>query len=59
MMLDERHDVLVNPFTTDAVQTIAAFASLHVGICVTMCLMAELLRLHRRWVRLPAGSSSR
>ncbi len=47
MMMSERHDVLVNPFTTQAVQTIAAFASLHVGICVTMCLMAELLRLHR------------
>ena len=47
MMMDERHEVLVNPFTTDAVQTIAAFASLHVGICVTMCVMAELLRLHR------------
>jgi len=27
------------------VQTIAAFASLHVGMCVTMCLLAELLRL--------------
>jgi len=45
-MMAERHEVLVNPFTTEAVQTIAAFASLHVGICVTMCLMAELLRLH-------------
>ena len=42
----ERHEVLVNPFMTDAVQTIAAFASLHVGICVTMCVIAELLRLH-------------
>jgi len=47
VMMQERHEVLVNPFTTDAVQTIAAFASLHVGICVTMCLMAELLRLPR------------
>ena len=47
LMMEERHDVLVNPFTTDAVQTIAAFASLHVGICVTMCVMAELLRLHK------------
>ena len=47
MMMSERHEVLVNPFTTQAVQTIAAFASLHVGICVTMCLMAELLRLHK------------
>jgi len=46
-MMAERHDVLVNPFNTDAVQTIAAFASLHVGICVTMCVMAELLGLHR------------
>jgi hypothetical protein len=46
LMLD-RHDVLVNPFTTNAVQTIAAFASLHVGITVTMVLMAELLRLPR------------
>ncbi len=46
-MMSERHEVLVNPFTTDAVQTIAAFASLHVGICVTMCLMAELLGLHK------------
>jgi len=46
-MMNERHEVLVNPFTTDAVQTIAAFASLHVGISVTMCVMAELLRLHR------------
>lgn len=47
MMMAERHEVLVNPFTTDAVQTIAAFASLHVGISVSMCLMAELLRLPR------------
>ncbi len=46
-MMEERHEVLVNPFTTDAVQTIAAFASLHVGLCVTMLLMAELLRLQR------------
>jgi hypothetical protein len=46
-MMQERHEVLVNPFTTDAVQTIAAFASLHVGISVTMCVMAELLRLTR------------
>jgi membrane-associated phospholipid phosphatase len=47
VMMQERHEVLVNPFTTDAVQTIAAFASLHVGISVTMCVMAELLRLDR------------
>ena len=47
MMMDERHAVLTNPLTTDAVQTIAAFASLHVGISVTMCVMAELLRVDR------------
>lgn len=46
LMMAERHEVLVNPVTTQAVQTIAAFASLHVGISVTMALMAHLLRLH-------------
>ncbi len=49
-MIQERHDVLAGPFSTDAVQTIAAFASLHVGIMVTVCLMAELLRMPR-WLR--------
>lgn len=51
MMMNDRHEVLVNPFTTDAVQTIAAFASLHVGISVTMALIAHVLRLHLavRW----------
>ena len=44
-LMEARHRVLVNPFTTSDVQTIAAFASLHVGITVTMVLMAELLRL--------------
>jgi hypothetical protein len=46
-MMADRHEVLVNPFTTQAVQTIAAFASLHVGLCVTMVVIAELLRLPR------------
>jgi hypothetical protein len=49
-MIQERYDVLAGPFATDAVQTIAAFASLHVGITVTVCLMAELLRMPR-WLR--------
>jgi hypothetical protein len=50
-LMNDRHDVLVNPFTTSDVQTIAAFASLHVGITVTMLVMAELLSLHvaLRW----------
>jgi hypothetical protein len=50
-MIADRYTVLADPWATNAVQTIAAFASLHVGIMVTVCLMAELLRLHRvvRW----------
>ncbi len=49
-MIADRYAVLADPFGTHAVQTIAAFASLHVGITVTVCLMAELLGFHR-WVR--------
>ena len=49
-MIDDRHAVLADPWATHAVQTIAAFASLHVGVMVTVCLMAELLRM-RRWIR--------
>lgn len=49
-MMDDRYAVLAHPWATDALQTIAAFASLHVGIMVTVCLMAELLGL-RRWLR--------
>jgi hypothetical protein len=49
-MIQERYDVLLDPFATHAVQTIAAFASLHVGITVTTCLMAELLDMPR-WLR--------
>lgn len=44
-MWQARLDVLHNPWDTVAVQTIAAFASLHVGMMVTMCLMAHLLRM--------------
>src|SRR6201990_1557983 len=40
-MIEDRHTVLFDPFSTHAVQTIAAFASLHVGIMVTVCVMAE------------------
>jgi hypothetical protein len=49
-MINDRYAVLANPWATDAVQTIAAFASLHVGIMVTVCLTTELLRM-RRWLR--------
>jgi hypothetical protein len=50
-MIADRVEVIANPFSTHAVQTIAAFASLHVGIMVTVCLMTELLML-KRWVRI-------
>ena len=46
-MIQDRYTVLYDPFATHAVQTIAAFASLHVGIMVTVCLMVELLRMRR------------
>jgi hypothetical protein len=49
-MIADRVQVIANPFGTHAVQTIAAFASLHVGIMVTVCLMTELLMM-RRWIR--------
>lgn len=49
-MMAERVEVLASPFATTAVQTIAAFASLHVGITVTVCVIAQLLGL-KRWVR--------
>lgn len=49
-MWAERQEVLANPFATDAVQTIAAFASLHVGITVTICVIAHMIGLPR-WMR--------
>ena len=45
MLLDDRIEVLAAPWDTGAVQTIAAFASLHVAVMVTICLMAEQMRL--------------
>jgi hypothetical protein len=49
-MADDRAAVLADPSGTHAVQTIAAFASLHVGITVTVCHIASWLGL-ARWVR--------
>jgi hypothetical protein len=49
-MADDRAAVLADPSGTHAVQTIAAFASLHVGITVTVCLIAAWLHLSR-WVQ--------
>lgn len=48
-MLVERGDLLADPFTAGAVEPIAAFASLHVALVVTMVLMAYLLGASR-WV---------
>jgi hypothetical protein len=42
-----------NPHTTDTVQTIAAFPSLHVGMMVTICLFVTLAGL-ARWIRVTA-----
>jgi hypothetical protein len=49
-MWSDRVSVLADPGGTHALQTIAAFASLHVGIMVTICLIGELIALPR-WVR--------
>ncbi|HSU02941.1 MAG TPA: phosphatase PAP2 family protein [Nocardioides sp.] len=50
LLLDDRVAVLAGAWDTRAVQTIAAFASLHVAITVTTCLVAELIRLPH-WIR--------
>ena len=50
-LLTDRLAVLADPVGADRLQTVAAFASLHVGIMVTICLVAELVALPR-WTRL-------
>jgi hypothetical protein len=44
-LLADRIEVLAGPWDTHAVQTIAAFASLHVAVMVTICLVVEAMRL--------------
>lgn len=44
-LLTDRIEVLAGPWDTHTVQTIAAFASLHVAVMVTICLVAEAMRL--------------
>ncbi|WP_139306423.1 phosphatase PAP2 family protein [Nocardioides exalbidus] len=44
-LLSDRIEVLAGPWDTHTVQTIAAFASLHVAVMVTLCLVAEAMRL--------------
>jgi membrane-associated phospholipid phosphatase len=51
-MINERAEVLADPWATNITQNIGAFASLHVGMMVTVCLIAHFLGLNRilRWV---------
>lgn len=44
-LLDDRIKVLAGPWDTGAVQTIAAFASLHVAVMLTICLTVTVMRL--------------
>ncbi|MEZ0579231.1 phosphatase PAP2 family protein [Nocardioides sp. MH1] len=46
----DRVAVMADPRGADTLQTIAAFASLHVGIMITICLIAQLIGLPR-WIR--------
>lgn len=46
-LLTDRQAVLADPWATTSVQTIAAFASLHVAMCVVMALFATLAGLPR------------
>lgn len=43
--LTDRTDMLADPFGTNALQTIAAFASLHVSVMVTAALIAKMIKL--------------
>ncbi|TIC87897.1 inositol phosphorylceramide synthase [Nocardioides sp. GY 10113] len=52
-MWQDRVAVLADPRGADTLQTIAAFASLHVGIMVTICLVVRLVGLPR-WVQASA-----
>jgi hypothetical protein len=44
-LLSDRIKVLSGPWDTGAVQTIAAFASLHVAVMLTICLTVTVMRL--------------
>lgn len=49
--LSDRVDMLADPFGTDALQTIAAFASLHVSVMVTASLVAMMIGLRPLWIQ--------
>ena len=46
-LLDHRREVLADPAATNAVQSIAAFASLHTGVLFAAALIAHRSRSHR------------
>ena len=52
-LMSDRTEVLADPNATHAVQTIAAFPSLHVGMMVTICLFVTAAGL-ARWIRVTA-----
>lgn len=52
-LLDDRVAVLADPWASGTLQTIAAFASLHCGIMMTICLVAHFVGLPR-WLRIAA-----
>jgi hypothetical protein len=54
-LLSDRVKVLADPHATHAVQTIAAFPSLHVGIMVTVCLFVTLAGM-ARWIKVTSWS---
>lgn len=49
-LLRDRISVLADPHGTHAVQTIAAFPSLHVGMMMTLCVFVALARMPR-WIQ--------
>jgi membrane-associated phospholipid phosphatase len=49
-LASSRAEVLANPWATDAVQSVAAFPSLHVGMMVTVCLFVMYLPFPR-WLK--------
>lgn len=52
-LMRDRQDVLADPHATHAVQTIAAFPSLHVGMMATVCVFVTLIGM-ARWIRITA-----
>ncbi len=54
--LSDRVEMLADPFGTPALQTVAAFASLHVSVTVTAFLIARMSRLRPVFIQWGLGS---